>query len=147
MTLAKLELHRVLDGDDALVVGDEARQQVEHRRLTGTGTTRDDDVQPAQHAGLEEVGGLAGERTLLDEVVDGELLLGELTNRERRSLHRERRDDGVHTRAIGQAGVTHGRRLVDATTDLGDDALDHPAQMVVGDEPGIGQLPACRRSM
>jgi hypothetical protein len=36
--LAQLELGCVLDGHDALVVRDEGRQNVEHRRLAGAGT-------------------------------------------------------------------------------------------------------------
>ena len=37
--LVELELLGILDRDDALVVGDERRQHVERRRLTGAGTT------------------------------------------------------------------------------------------------------------
>ena len=44
--LLELQLGRVLDGDDALVVGDEAREHVEQRRLAGAGAAGDEDVQP-----------------------------------------------------------------------------------------------------
>ena len=40
----------------------------------------------------------------------------------------------------GEPSVDHRRRLVDAPTDLGDDALDDAAQVVLGDEPGVGGL-------
>ena len=56
VVLVELELLGVLDRDDALVGGDERRQHVERRRLTGTGTAGDDDVEAADHAGLEEAG-------------------------------------------------------------------------------------------
>ena len=44
VVLLELELGGVLDGDDALVVGDERRQHVERRRLAGAGAAGDDDV-------------------------------------------------------------------------------------------------------
>ena len=56
VVLVQPELGGVLDGDDALVVGDEGRQHVERGRLAGTGTTGDEDVEAAPDAGLEQVG-------------------------------------------------------------------------------------------
>ncbi len=47
VTLPQLQLGRVFDRDDALVLADEAGQDVEQRRLAGAGAARDDDVQPA----------------------------------------------------------------------------------------------------
>ena len=38
--LLQLQLGRVLDGDDALAVGDERRQRVQHGRLAGAGAAR-----------------------------------------------------------------------------------------------------------
>ena len=56
VVLVELELLGVLDGDDALVGGDERRQHVEGGRLAGAGTAGDDDVQAADHAGLRGSG-------------------------------------------------------------------------------------------
>ena len=53
--LLELKLGRVLDRHDALVAGNERRQRVQHRRLTGAGTTGDEDVQLALHARREEL--------------------------------------------------------------------------------------------
>ena len=64
--------------------------------------------------------------------------LGELADGEGGAVERERRDDGVDPGAVGQAGVDHGRGLVDAAADLADDALDDPPQVVLGQEPGLG---------
>ncbi len=50
--LAQLELDGILDRDDALVPGNEARQHVEQRRLAGAGAARDEDV----HAALDSRG-------------------------------------------------------------------------------------------
>ena len=59
---------------------------------------------------------------------------------------RQRRDDGVDARAVGQTGVHHGGGLVDAPADLDDDAVDDPPQVLVGDEPGAGLLDHAARS-
>ena len=77
---------------------------------------------------------------MLDQVVDLERVLGELADGEDRAVERQRRDDGVDAGAVGQPGVDHRRRLVDAPADLADDALDDPAQVVLGDEAGVGLL-------
>ena len=55
MVLLELELGRVLDGDDALVTGDEGREGVQGRRLTGTGSAGDQHVELALDAGGQEV--------------------------------------------------------------------------------------------
>ena len=57
-------------GDDALFGRDERREHVEQRRLTGTGTAADDDVQLAAHARVEEVRDCGVERAEVDEVAD-----------------------------------------------------------------------------
>ena len=53
--LLKLELGRILDRDDALVVRHERRQGVERRRLAGSGTARDENVELPLDARCEEV--------------------------------------------------------------------------------------------
>ena len=48
VSLAQHQLGRVLDRDDPLLVGDEAREHVEQRRLARAGAAGDDDVQAAR---------------------------------------------------------------------------------------------------
>ena len=50
--LVELQFGRVLDRDDALTLGDEARQHVEQRRLAGAGAAADDGVEPGPDAVL-----------------------------------------------------------------------------------------------
>ena len=132
--LLELELGRVLDRDDALVVGHERRQGVERRRLSGAGAAGDEDVQLALHAGGEELRGLGRERAELDQVVHRVRVARELPDRQRRALERERRDDRVDAAAVGQARVDHRRGLVDAPADLRDDLVDDAQQVRVVDE-------------
>ena len=141
VVLAELQLDRVLDGDDPLVVGDERRQHVEHRGLAGAGAAGDEDVELARHAGLtagRPCSGVSVPNLMRSATWYG--LGGELADGEHRAVDRQRRDDGVDAGAVGEAGVDHRRRLVDAPADLADDALDDPAQVVLGDEPGLGAL-------
>ena len=71
-----------------------------------------------------------------DQVGRHEGVRGELPDREERAVDGERRDDRVHTGAVGQAGVDHRRRLVDAAADVGDDLVDDAADVGGVDEPG-----------
>ena len=94
VVLAQLELGGVLDGDDALVVGDERRQHVERRRLAGAGAAGDQDVEPAP--ARRPRGGSADtgvRRAEVDQVLDRVGVLGELSDRQHRPVERQRRDD------------------------------------------------------
>ncbi len=66
--------------------------------------------------------------------------LRELPDRQRRAAERERRDDRVDPAAVGQSGIDHRRRLVDAAADLRHDAVDDAQQMRVVEEGGVGLL-------
>ena len=55
---------------------------------------------------------------------DRHLVGAELPDGDRRALRRDRRDDHVDARAVGQTRVDHRRRLVDAAAERRDDALD-----------------------
>ncbi len=80
--LAQLQLRGVLDGDDALVVSDVGRQDVEGRRLARAGASGDQDVELAADAGVQEIRSLPSERAESDEVTIGERVGGELADRE-----------------------------------------------------------------
>ena len=64
----------------------------------------------------------------------------ELPDRDDRPDERQRRDDRVDAGAVGQAGVDHRRRLVDAATDRGDDPVDDPHDVVVVLEDDVREL-------
>ena len=83
---------------------------------------------------------LGAHRPELDQVVRLERVGRELPDRERRAVDRERRDDGVHTGAVGQASVHVRTGLVDATTDLADDLVDRAAELGLVVELGPGPV-------
>ena len=135
--LAELELGRVLDRDDPLVVGDERREDVEGRRLAGAGAARDEDVEAGLDAGPQELEHLRRRRPEADEVVDGERLGRELPDGDDRPDQRQRRDDRVDARAVGQAGVDPRAGLVDASAERGDDPVDDPEDVLVVQETRV----------
>ena len=55
-------------------------------------------------------------------------------------MDRHGRDDGVDSGAVGQPGVDHRRRLVDAPAHAGDHLLDDLAELALVDEVGLGPL-------
>ena len=136
--LLELELGGVLDGDDPLAVGDEGGQHVEVGRLAGAGTAGHEDVElPRTQASTgDEVEGPGAE---VDEVLGGVRVLGELPDREHGAVQGQRRDDGVHAGAVGQAGVDHRRGLV-RRPDRRHDLVDHGAVLDVVGEGEVGVL-------
>ena len=64
---------------------------------------------------------------------------------QQRAVHRQRRDDGVDARAVGQARVHHRRAVVHAAADAADDAVDDAQQVrVVLERGGDALQPAAR---
>ena len=70
MNLLKLKLRRVLDGDDAFLVRDKARQRVQRRRLARTRAARDQHVQPRADDRLQEKRHILGERAEFDQLME-----------------------------------------------------------------------------
>ena len=131
VALPQHQLGGVLDGDDPLAFRDEAGEHVQQRRLAGAGAAADDDVQPAGDGRDHEVEHRAGQRLAIDQVGAAQAIGPEPADREARAVEGERRDDGVDARAVGQPGVHHRARLVDAAPDRADDALDDLHQVLV----------------
>ena len=129
--LLELQFGRVLDGDDALVLADEARQDVEQRRLAGAGAAADQAVQARAHAVAEEVEHRPRHRAERHQVLALQALLRKPPDREQRTVDGERRDDRVDARAVRQARVDHRRAVVDAAADRRHDAVDDAQQMPV----------------
>ena len=135
--LVELELGGILDGDDALVLGDERRQHVEGRRLARTGAAGDEDVEPRLDTGAQELEHLRGRRPEVDEVVDGDRLGRELPHGDDRTDQRQRLDDRVDARAVGQPRVDARARRVDPPAERGDDPVDDAEDVLVVQEVAV----------
>ena len=84
VVLLQLQFGRVLDRDDALVVRNEARQRVEQRRFTGTGTAGDDHVQPALMHAFQQHHHFGREGFVVQQVFELERIGAEAANRNAR---------------------------------------------------------------
>ena len=71
VALVELELGRVLDRHDPLVVRDRGREPVEERRLPRAGAARDQDVELRLDAAPQEVDRVLGQRAEVDHVLRG----------------------------------------------------------------------------
>ncbi len=138
--LLHLELSRVLDRDDPLVGGDEARQHVEKRRLAAARAAGDQDVEPRFHDALDELPDLRDEGLQGQQVVELQRVDGEAPDGQGGAVHRDRRDDGVDARPVGEPGIHHGRGLVDPAPHGRDDPVDDLLQVVVILEARPGEL-------
>ena len=122
--------------------GMKRREHVQGRGLAGAGAARDEDVEASFHAGAQEVEHLRRRRAEPDQVVHRERRGRELADGDHGSDQGQRRDDRVDAGAVGQAGVDHRARLVDAAADRGDDPIDDAHDVVVVLEDDVGQLQA-----
>src|SRR5947207_6057340 len=129
--LLELELSRILDGDDPLLIRDERGQAVEERRLPRARAAGNEDVEPRAHHGAQHRHHIGRERAQAHHVLDRERAPAEAPDGEQRPVEGERRDDGVHARAVGQARVYHGRAFVDAPAHPRHDAVDDLQQVLV----------------
>jgi hypothetical protein len=69
---------------------------------------------------------------------------GELPDRECGAVDRERRDDRVDTRSVGETRVHHRTRLVHSAADLGDDLVDRATELPLVVELGPGPVQLAR---
>ena len=70
--------------------------------------------------------------------------LGELADRDHGPDERQRLDDRVHARAVGQARVHARARLVDAPAERRDDPVDDPQDVLVVEEELSRRARSCR---
>ena len=99
----QLQFGGVLDGEDALVRGDELAEHVEERGLAAAGAAGDDDVEPEAHQRLEEPREPPGYGAESDQAIGGQLLGEELADGDGGPTPRDRRQHDVDAAAVGQA--------------------------------------------
>ena len=140
--LLQLQLGGIFDGDDALVLGDEPRECVQGGGLTGTGSARDQNGCLRLHAGGQKLQHAGHDGLVFDHLVRGDDVAAEAADAERRAVERERRDDGIDARSIGQAGVHNWLRFIDAPAHLRHDFFDdvHQVSVVLKTNLGLHQL-------
>ena len=134
MPVLQAQLGGVLDGDDALGLGDPAREHVQHRGLAGAGAAHHDNAGARLHLLAQVVGQLLAHGPIAHQLLGGQRLRAELAHRQAGPVQRHRRDDRIDPAAVGQAGIDHRRAFVDAAANRRQDAADDPQHMIVVDK-------------
>jgi len=129
--LGQLQFGRVLDGDHALALRDIARQDVEQRGFARAGAAGDQDREPRSRRALQHVHHFRGDAFQFDQLIGLHGAGAEAANRHGRPIQRERRNDGIYARAVGQARIHHGGRFIHAPTHTRHDTVDDLQQMAV----------------
>ncbi len=138
--LLELKFGGVFDGDDALRIRDVAGEDIEERGFPGAGAAGDEQIETALDHGGEQFEHLLGQGLILDHVARGNGIAAEAADGEACAVEGERRNDGVDAGAVLEAGIDHGRRLVDAAADARDDAVDDLHQVLVVFERRAGDF-------
>ncbi len=132
--LLELEFGGVLDGDDALALGDEPGERVQQGRLAGARRPGDDHVELGPYERAEQRQHRLVQRAHADQFTQ-RVRARETPDGEGGAVEGERRDDHVDALAGRQPGVDHRIGLVHAAVDGGDDALDGLHELFVRGEP------------
>ncbi len=76
---------------------------------------------------------------MAQQIVAGQRYRAEAAYGEQRTIHRKRRNHNVDPRTVQQARIHHGRRLIDAPANRGDNLVDdvHQVGLVLEDDVGL----------
>src|ERR1035437_676792 len=138
MRLLETQFGRVFTRHNSLVDRDEQRQAVKQGRFTRAGAAANQDVEPRAHDGAQKLDDLRYQRLLRDQIVNVVAPAAESANRQRRAVERQRRNDRVDTRTVGQPRVNHRRRFVNPAPDLRHDSIDDQHQVLIVLELDVG---------
>ena len=125
------ELGRVLDGHDPLAGRDQSPEEIEEGGLPGAGASRDNDRLPFHDGLFEKADLLRSGSAQWDQGmqrVDGE---GEAADGDDGVIDCGGWDHGMETAAVGEPGIDHRRRAVDAQAEWGEHPLDGGDQGLV----------------
>ena len=100
------------------VLGMKLDSVFKQRRLAGAGAAGDDDVQPGLDRPFQQHHHFGREGLVVQQVFQLQRIGAEAANGNARPVQRQRRNDGVETRAVEHAGVDHRAGFVHAPADL-----------------------------
>ena len=144
--LAQAQLGGVLDRDHPLVPSMNAESAFSSVVLPEPVPPLTRMLRRAANRGGELVVELIGERSQLDQLPRARTDRREAAYRQRRAVHRERRDDDVDARAVLQAGVDHRAELVHPSAERRQDPLDRVPQRLLRGEARHRRARSCRRA-
>ena len=107
-------------------------EHVEKRGFAGAGSAGDQNADSGAHRGRKNLRAFPARCSCSSSsfsAVSGDD--SETADGERRTIQSQRRNDGIHARAVRQARIHHGRRFIDAPAYAADDAVDDLQQVPV----------------
>ena len=102
VTLTQRQFGSILDRDDSLLIGDEARERIQQRGLASAGSAGHDDVQTRRDDALQEIEHRLRQRLAIDQVLGADPVGPEAADGQHRTVERQRRNDRIDARAILQ---------------------------------------------
>ena len=142
VALFELQFRGILDRDDPLLLRNITGEHVEEGGFARAGSPRNNNVEPRLNRASEQGQHGLGERLICQQVIFSNGDVPETTNRHVRAINGQRRDDHVHTGAIGQAGIHHRRRFIDTTADRRNNLVNdvHQVRIILEHDLGLFEL-------
>src|SRR5215813_6800510 len=129
--LLKLQLCRILDGDNAFTVINELAHGVQQRRLAGTGTARDQNIEPRPGGDLQQSSHGRRHRAVFDHSRHIITVAWEFADGDAGTVNRQRRQDDVDPAAVWQAAIHHRTGFVNAPSDSCRNLLRHRCNVII----------------
>ncbi len=124
-----LQLDRVFDRHNPLLIRDGTGQDVEESGLARAGVPGNDDVQPRLDTDRYKIRHGLRDGPLIDQVLDGQLVLQEAADGNTRALLGNRRNNGIDAGAILEMRIHHRVFVVHIPPERIDDVIDRHAQL------------------
>ena len=134
------ELPGVLDDDDSFMSRHAAQQTCEQGRLSRTSASSDEECELADDDLLEQACRLGGHGRSHHPVVQTHPVASGHAQRQAGARFCQNVEDGVHARAVCQAGVHPRAAIVETSTDSGSQPNRQRTQLVGAGERGVGEL-------
>ena len=136
--LLKLQFGGFFDGDHALRIRDESADAVQQSGFSGARSAADDQIHASADGQDEKIGHRRSERSGGDQIFDFQSPVAEPADGNGRAAERQRRNDGIEPRSVGQPGVHDGTGFVDAPAGPGNQTVNELHQMGFIGEPHVG---------
>ena len=129
MVLRQFQFGRVLNGHDPLIRPDATGQDIQQSCFPRPRSAGHDDIQPRLHACSQKFRDERRQRTEIHQVLHGQPVAAEFTNRKARPPDRHRRNHDVHARAIRQTRIHQRIASVQRLAQRTSDPFDHLPEM------------------
>ena len=145
--LVELQFGRVFNRHDAFAIGNVGRQHVQETSFFRRRYRRKSKYSGGPSRIRQASSSIGAVKVLIcDQIVRHQAIAAETPDGEAGPVHGQRRNNGVHARAVGQTRVHHRRRFIDPAANGGNDAVDDGHQVRIVAELNSGGLQHAARA-